>query len=76
MATPGTPGGVFVRRSEFDDQLAIQALVGDDAAEHRAGSDEGERDHLGAAAAEEGEPAGGARGLSPGLARRASLRPA
>ena len=27
-----TPGGVFVRRAEFDDQLAIQALVGDDAA--------------------------------------------
>ena len=27
-----TPGGVFVRRAEFDDQLSIQALVGEDAA--------------------------------------------
>ena len=27
-----TPGGVFVRRSEFDDQSSIQALIGDDAA--------------------------------------------
>ena len=28
----GAPSGVFVRRSVFDDQLAIQALVGEDAA--------------------------------------------
>jgi len=27
-----TPGGVFVRRAEFDDSASIQALVGDDAA--------------------------------------------
>ena len=30
----GTPGGVFVRRAEFDDAQAIQALVGDDAGTH------------------------------------------
>ena len=25
-----TPGGVFVRRAEFDDQVAIQALIGEE----------------------------------------------
>ena len=26
-----SPGGVFVRRAEFDDQLSIQALIGEEA---------------------------------------------